>query len=668
MPNRLIKASSPYLLQHANNPVDWFEWGNEALQKALLEDKPIIVSIGYSVCHWCHVMEKESFENEQIGQLMNEHFVCIKIDREERPDIDQIYMQAVQTMGIHGGWPLNVFLLPDQRPFYGGTYFRPTQWKALLEQIAEAYQRHQTELIESATAFTEALGTSVLDQVQGKAIYGLQEVFEKLIKKFDKQYGGLLQVPKFPMPCIWQFVLDYSFQMKEKISEAHTFFTLDAIATNGIYDQIGGGFARYSVDAQWFAPHFEKMLYDNAQLLSLYARAFAHTQAPFYQKIIAQTIHFIQTDLQIQEGACMSAFDADSEGIEGWFYLWSTQEIIDLLGQVDGNAFIDLYQMNQEGNWHEGRGKNILFTSKEKLASFSDEQTQKWAQILLEARNKRIRPALDDKVLLLWNALLISGLVDCSHACQQKQYADFALQIGDFIWKNMHVGNGQLMHAYKSGNAYVNAFLDDYASTMLAFIDLYALTFEQVWLEISELLFAHVLQNFRITNSSLFYYTSAQDTPLIVRNIEVYDNVIPSGNSMLALALTRLSVLTGKLEYFQKAEQMLDEVLHILGADLQFMTNWARTYLLHNHSHFQLVIVGNDTEKSARYLQSKLLKNLDIVCINADTAQKYTAFLDKMPPKGEGHDKTTYYLCNKSYCFAPTNTLEDVLKNLIINE
>ncbi|MDH5769439.1 MAG: thioredoxin domain-containing protein, partial [Nitrospirota bacterium] len=469
--NRLAKSSSPYLLQHAKNPVDWYPWGPEALEKAKREDKPILVSIGYSSCHWCHVMERESFENDSIADIMNKHFVNIKVDREERPDIDQIYMDAVQTMGINGGWPLNVFLTPDQKPFYGGTYFPPQRWIKLIATISKAFVEDRNELNKTAAEIAKSLSTSELVK------YGMTEE-EKIFKKstltkaysliqshFDTTRGGLNKAPKFPMPTNWLFLLRYYELTKDKTALDQFILTMDQIAYGGIHDHIGGGFARYSTDMNWFAPHFEKMLYDNGQLMSLYAEAYVVTGKERYKEIIANMFRWLTREMTSEHGAFFSAIDADSEGEEGKFYVWKKEELENILGE-DYSLVARYYNVNESGNWEHQN--NILYKTieDEQFAreipvsiSILKEVINRSNEKLLKARNQRDRPGLDYKVITGWNALMITGLVDAFLATDNQEYLETALKNGRFILEKMYKDN-ILFRIYNGETATIDGYLE----------------------------------------------------------------------------------------------------------------------------------------------------------------------------------------------------------------
>jgi len=460
--NRLLHESSPYLLQHAYNPVDWYPWGEEALQKARQEQKPIIVSIGYAACHWCHVMEHQSFEHEEIAQLMNEHFVCIKVDREERPDVDQIYMDAVHAMGLQGGWPLNVFLNSEAKPFYGGTYFPPQNWSQMLQNVAKAYRENREELDQSAEQFAAHLNTSDLKK------YGIQQknseftdsdfrlLYHNLSLRFEKERGGMGQAPKFPMPVNYLFLLRYHQYANQTAALEHVNLTLREMALGGIYDQAGGGFARYSTDSEWLVPHFEKMLYDNGQLVSLYAEAYQVTRNQLYQEVVYETIAFVERELMSPEGGFYSSLDADSEGEEGKFYVFTKEELRQIIGSEEP-LFSAYYNIRAEGNWEHHQ--NILHRRQTDEAFAAEHQLEVlvlkelvkgWKEKIRAARAKRVRPGLDDKILTSWNALMLKGLADAYHVFQEEKFLRLALQNANFLKQNLK--NGQkLFRNYKNG-------------------------------------------------------------------------------------------------------------------------------------------------------------------------------------------------------------------------
>ncbi|HCW07415.1 MAG TPA: thioredoxin domain-containing protein, partial [Cytophagales bacterium] len=541
MPNKLIHSTSPYLLQHAHNPVNWQEWGEEALNEAKNLDKPILVSIGYSSCHWCHVMEHQSFENNEVAEVMNKSFVCIKVDREERPDLDQIYMDAVQAMGMNGGWPLNVFLTPDQKPFYGGTYFPPQNWIQLLAQIAYTFEAKRSEINQSADELASHLQRSELDRYAkdtNAAIFNLEKIkdsFELVQSRFDKKWGGLAKAPKFVMPAVWLWLLRYYFSSKNDAALEMTLHTLKQMTRAGLYDQLGGGFSRYSVDGQWFAPHFEKMLYDNAQLLSLYAEAFAITKDEQFKSVVYETIGWLKREMTHAEGGFYSALDADSEGVEGKFYTWTWNEFEQAVG-ADKEEVSNYFHCTTEGNWEHGQNilicepgqteTDLIISAKKKMFAF---------------REKKPRPSLDDKILTGWNAMTIVGLTDCYKAFGEKDFLDLAQKNISFIEKHL-IFNGKVFRSYRDKRSNTEGFLEDYAFLIRAYISLYEVTFDESYLQKAQLWTNYTLENFLDEEDYYFHFSSLSSEQLIAKKKEVFDNVIPSSNAVMARNLFHLGI------------------------------------------------------------------------------------------------------------------------------
>ncbi|MCP4551453.1 MAG: thioredoxin domain-containing protein, partial [Bacteroidetes bacterium] len=494
--NHLINESSPYLLQHAHNPVNWYPWGTEALEKAKRENKLIIISIGYAACHWCHVMEHESFEDEEVAKFMNNNFIAIKIDREERPDIDQVYMNAVQLISGRGGWPLNCITLPDGRPIYGGTYFPKAQWMEMLTRVSQFIKQNPDKAEQQAIALTEGVRSNEMilkntEEVSFK-ISDLNNIFDAWKSNIDYKNGGQKRAPKFPLPVGYQFLLQYHYLTKNQDALKAVNITLDKMADGGIYDQIGGGFARYSTDAIWKVPHFEKMLYDNAQLVSLYSTAFQLNKNPNYKLIVKETLAFIQRELTSEEGGFYSSLDADSEGVEGKFYVWTMSEIRNVLGD-QADLIIDYYNITEKGNWENGANillkssKDSRISSKHKISKSELELRVADAKgKLLAARAKRIRPGLDDKILTSWNALMLKAYVDAYRVFGVEDYLDAALKNAEFIMSKVKSTNHRLHRNYKNGESSINAFLDDYTFTISAFISLYQATFDEKWLTVAQ--------------------------------------------------------------------------------------------------------------------------------------------------------------------------------------
>ncbi len=673
--NRLAHETSPYLLQHAHNPVDWYPWGPQALARAQAEQKPIIVSIGYAACHWCHVMERESFENEQVARVMNEHFVCIKVDREERPDVDQIYMDAVQAMGVQGGWPLNVMLTPEAKPFYGGTYFPPTNWVKLLENIAQAYAgEHRAELDVSAERFVQVLQASELEKY-GAAVdapgTGVNEEEFKLLAynlglRYDRERGGTNRAPKFPMPSIWRFLLRaYHISGSQQIL-SQVNLTLREMAWGGLYDQVGGGFARYSVDAEWLVPHFEKMLYDNGQLLSLYSEAFQVTQDPLYREVVYQTVAWVRRELTNPEGGFYSSLDADSEGEEGKFYVWTREELQQLLGEEEPLAAA-YYQCTGVGNWEHGR--NILHR-RQSDADFAEAHGLEphvlaklihgWQKALLATRTYRVRPGLDDKVLTGWNALMLSGLVAAYRAFGQPEFLELALRNAEFLQQNLRQGP-RLFRTWKNGRATINGFLEDYALVIEAYVSLYEATFTESWLQEAEVLTTYVLANFFDPTEQQFFYTDASAEPLIARKKELFDNVIPGSNSVMANNLLRLGRHLENDDYQALATAMLSQVQALAAKEPQHLTNWASLYVALLRPGAEVAITGPQAEEFRRKLSQHFLPN-DIL-----TGTLTNSTLPLL--QGRSNDaQTTLYVCRDRACQLPVHSVAEALAQLVLAE
>ncbi len=671
--NRLIDASSPYLLQHAHNPVNWLEWNTEALEKAVSEDKPIIVSIGYSACHWCHVMERESFENEDVAVVMNKHFICIKVDREERPDVDAVYMDAVHAMGQQGGWPLNVFLLPDQRPFYGATYFPKERWTQLCLQIADVYKKQKQELHQSAERFMQNIGRSevekygLVDQGSQFSKDKLHEMFKKFEENFDYNKGGNNRAPKFPMPVTYQFLLREGVINKNQEALDHVKHTLDNMAWGGLYDQIGGGFTRYSTDMDWFLPHFEKMLYDNGQLMSLYSEAYQHFKDPYYAEIVSQTFEWLDREMLSPEGGFYSALDADSEGEEGKYYLWTIEEIKGLLGP-DADIVIDYYNITA-GNWEPN--KNIPFKTEGDIA-FADRVGLELDELkdlikvanlkLLNAREKRIRPGLDDKILTAWNALTIIGLVDAYAAFGQEKYLNLALKNADFIWENLW-NRKELFRNFKEGKPSIQAYLEDYAILINAFLKLYEVTFNEDWIRKATLLSDLVIDQFYDQEEELFFFTPSSGEKLITRKKEIFDNVIPSSNAVMADVLRKLSILTGNKEYGSIADKMLKRIDRIVTLAPQDLAYWARLYAERTYPTAEIVAISKDIPQSIAQLGQHFNPNRIIAGKAAGTHSNISLL------KGceMMNEKPTYFLCYNNACQLPVNSIEELVDHISSN-
>jgi len=665
--NHLINENSPYLLQHAHNPVNWYPWGREASEKAKREDKLILISIGYSACHWCHVMAHESFENEEIAKIMNDNFICVKVDREERPDVDNIYMTAVQLITGRGGWPLNCFALPDGRPVYGGTYFRPNDWKKILLNLSESYKFDKTKFTETAENIRAGINKSEFSFPQlNEFVFEYNEIknaTEKLKKNFDNKYGGMNYSPKFPMPVFLNFLTEYSFFSGDIEIKRHLILTIDKIASGGIYDHLGGGFARYSTDAKWIVPHFEKMLYDNAQLVSLYSRAYQYTGDMRYKKIVFETLNFIRQEMTSDEGAFYSSYDADSEGEEGNYYIWTKKEI-DRLLQDDADMFCDFYNVTSTGNWEDG--KNILYVSdnsekKLKKYNLSEIQAEKKLSelkaILLKERLKREKPGLDDKILTSRNALMIKGYTDAYKVFGKPEYLKAAEMAANFLTEKMMNNHYDLKRSYKNGNAKIDAFSDDYTLMTEAFIILFQVSGNNSYLQTAEKLTNYMLIRFYDKKSGMFFYTSDLNSELVVRQKEISDNVIPSSNSVTAKNLYLLGLFYTNPVYTEIAEKMTANLKGNTLSNMSYFAGWASLLLHFSKPSFEVVIVGKDYKILKKRLEKVYRPN--ILIVGTEKKSTIPIFKDRYK-KGE----TLIYVCKNNVCNQPVKTVEEAEKLL----
>lgn len=670
--NRLANSSSPYLLQHANNPVDWYPWGPEALQKAKAENKLILVSIGYSACHWCHVMEHESFEDEKVATVMNEYFVCIKVDREERPDVDQIYMSAVQLMTGRGGWPLNCICLPDQRPIYGGTYFRKNDWVSLLFNLADFYKAKPAEAEEYAVKLTEGIKQyESIHFVDVKTDYQKEDL-ELIVKNwhryFDRVEGGMGSSPKFPMPNNWLFLMRYAWLMQDEDITQQMKLTLHKMAFGGIYDHVGGGFARYSVDNRWHVPHFEKMLYDNAQLLSLYSEASVWQPDPLYPQIADEIITFIKRELTSPEGGFYSALDADSEGVEGKFYTFTKEDIEQILGK-DANLFCIYYNITDDGNWEEEE-TNVLFRKDNdkqlavKLGLSEEDLSAKIKEAkarVLEARSKRIRPGLDNKILASWNGLMLKGLCDSYRAFNKQEYLDLALKSAGFILNHLISKNGRLLRVASlsseegRGGANEVSFLDDYANIIDAFIALYEVTFDEKWVHEAKKLTNTALEHYYDKTSGMFFYTADDDEELIARKAELMDNVIPASNSVMAQNLKKMGSLFDNEDYQEIADQMLRNVAQLVSKYGSSYSNWAIQMLNEVFGTYEVAITGNDAERFRSEMEKTYIPNKIML---GGKQGSLPLLQDRIA------DVTRIFICKDKTCGLPVLNIPDALKQI----
>jgi uncharacterized protein YyaL (SSP411 family) len=661
--NDLINESSPYLLQHAHNPVNWVSWSNDAFEKAKLENKLVLVSIGYSACHWCHVMEHESFENEEVAALMNRFFICIKVDREERPDVDQIYMSAVQLMTQQGGWPLNCFTLPDGRPVYGGTYFQKEQWMQILRSLNHTFEHKYEEVISYASRLHEGIQQSeLIDKPLPIAEFQASKINELILRwsaNFDQREGGGTRAPKFPLPSNYDFLLRYATWNKDSKVKKHVFLTLTKMAQGGIYDQIGGGFARYSVDMLWKVPHFEKMLYDNGQLISLYAKAYQEFKDPSFKRVVYQTVEWLERDMLTPEGAFFSAVDADSEGEEGKFYVWTKEELQSVLDK-DFDWVKNWYSVNGKGYWENGNYILLRNDSDKDFANQHDwsleelyENVDRINEILRNERSHRIHPGIDDKSLTSWNAITLKGLVDAYFALNDSYFLHLALKNARWIVKYQTQTNNRLFHNYKAGKSNIDGFLEDYAHAIAAFIRLYEATFDEQWLQQANEWTAICIAQFQDADSKMFYFTSS-DSELIARKMELNDNVIPSSNSVMATNLFQLGKLLHSDTYIDLAKQMLSNVYDGMEYYGSGYSNWGISLLNFIQPLAEICITGPDSTEQKRSLMEHYLPN-SIVFGGTNSSLKSAE-------RKTSSTENQIYICQQNTCFPPVKTWEEALK------
>jgi uncharacterized protein YyaL (SSP411 family) len=668
MSNRLKNQTSPYLLQHANNPVDWFPWGEEALSKAKNENKLILVSIGYSACHWCHVMEHESFEDQDVADIMNRFFVCIKIDREVRPDIDQIYMDAIQLMTGSGGWPLNCFCLPDQRPIYGGTYFKKEDWKSLLRNLADYWQKKPDEALAYAVRLTEGINKSeLLVKIGGEVEYSKADVlaiFDTWKRSFDLVEGGYNRIPKFPLPNNWQFMLRYAHLMNDDVAHTASRVTLQKMAFGGIYDQIGGGFARYSVDGRWHIPHFEKMLYDNAQLVSLYSEAFQYTPDPIYKNVVFECLEFIEREMTSADGGFYSAIDADSEGVEGKFYSFTKDEIKAILGE-DEALFSIFYQVTEEGNWIE-EGTNVFIRNFENAdlalqlgisVPILESKIKLAKSKLLNARSSRIRPGLDNKILASWNGMMLKAYSDAYRVFGDAKFLEKAKVSADFICDKL-INSNELIRVYDVNRAQSDhsvAFLDDYAFVIDGLIGLYEACFDESYLQTAKQLTEYAISEFYDEKSGMFFYTARSGEQLIARKQEIIDNVIPSSNSMMAHNLFKMGHFYVQNEYLNISRQMLRNVHSQIKTYGSGYSNWASLLLYHVFGVYEIAITGIGAEEKRMELEKHYIPNKILLGGSSGTLPLL---------KDKWASETKIYVCQNKTCLLPVIEVIDAIKQI----
>ncbi len=685
-PNRLASETSPYLLQHKDNPVDWFPWGDEAFALARETNRPVMLSVGYSACHWCHVMERESFENDEIAALMNRLFVNIKVDREERPDVDSIYMSAVQAMTGHGGWPMTVFMTPDGRPFFGGTYF-PNEDRGglpsfpnILQAVSEAYhdpERRDQLLSTSSNVVSRIQSLAAVRQSQEPLTNDLVDNAALAFQReFDPQNGGMGMQPKFPQPMDYELLLRHWKRTGDEQSLNVVTTTLTKMARGGIYDQVGGGFARYSVDTFWLVPHFEKMLYDNAQLVSLYLHAWQATGEPLFERVVDETLTYVLREMTHPLGGFFSAQDADSEGEEGKFYVWLPQEIEQVLGPELGRVANAFWGATREGNFE---GKNILNVprdadvvavelgiSEEELESqIADARTK-----LYEARSKRVWPGLDDKVLTSWNALMMKAFAECGAAFGRQDWIDAASKNAEFLLKTMHAGD-RLLRTWKDlgdeaeSKAHLNGYLEDYSMLVDGLLALYQATFEPRWFESAKQIADEMVELFWSYDDAVFYDTGNDHEELLVRPRDIFDNAIPSGGSTAAVALLRLAIFTGEPAYHRTATASLRAARDMMVSAPQGTAHWINAVDIYNATAQEIVVVGNlgdgATLELIEIARSGFNPNRVIAASDHDGRAIDSPLLEDRP---QIDGKATAFVCENYTCQLPVTEPEALTAQL----
>lgn len=662
--NNLKTATSPYLQQHKNNPVWWQSWSDEVIEYAKQENKPLLISIGYSACHWCHVMEKQSFEVDEVAEIMNNYFVCIKIDREERPDLDALYMNVVQLIHQSGGWPLNVFALPDGKPFYGGTYFPKEQWIELLDNIQQMYHNNQPKTMEYVDSIANGLNEMEKIELKNDSNFSknkIKDTFSFWQQQFDDEWGGFNRAPKFMLPNAWQTILRYGLQTKDENCLIQTKITLDRMAFGGIYDQIKGGFSRYSVDTYWKVPHFEKMLYDNGQLLSLYANGYKIYGEHEYKNIIDETVNWLKDEMLSPENAFYAAIDADSEGEEGKYYVWTSDELENILKE-EYNLFSKYYNVNAFGEWEDSKNILMRLTDDEDFCKANNisieslnSKIKQWKQELNNARNQRIKPHRDEKILTCWNSITIIGLCDAYQAVENSTYLDLAENCMNFILENQW--NGEILFRnYKDNQTTIPGFLDDYALTVEALIKLYETTTKINYLETAQIITEEIFNQFYNYKNKMFAYKSHYDTPLVNETFEIYDNVISSSNSIMANNLFRLGKILNNDEYIKQARQMLMNIDDKIENHPSGFANWINLYLNFTFPFKEIVVVGNENKDYIKKIQNNYIPNAIFIGSKKEDLELTRNRLIE--------SKTSIYICENNTCKLPLYTIEDTYKYL----
>ena len=666
--NKLHLETSPYLLQHANNPIHWKAWNSESLTLAATSNKLIIVSVGYSACHWCHVMEHESFEDLEVAAIMNSNFIAIKVDREERPDIDAVYMKAIQIMNNQGGWPMNVVCLPDGRPIWGGTYFRKNQWINSLEQLQELFVENPEKMMDYAIKLEAGIKAIGIIQNENPESEISQDILLPLIEKwkrsFDHEFGGMARAPKFMMPNNYNFLLRFAHQKNDSELLDFVHLTLTKMAYGGLFDAVDGGFSRYSVDMKWHVPHFEKMLYDNAQLVVLYANAYKLSGNELYKTVIEKTLQFVEKEWFTDFGGFYSALDADSINKEnhleeGAFYVWTKAELQDLL-QDDFDIFAQIFNINDFGFWENDnyvliQNQTLEIISKANKISVADleEKKKSWEQLLYNVREKRAKPRLDDKCLTSWNALMLTGFIEAYKALGNDKYLEIAIKNANFINDNLWSKSGNLLHNFKNNKATINGYLEDYCFIIESFINLFEVTFDESWLTKAKQLTDYCFDYFFDTSTDFFRFTSRLDKELIATHFEIEDNVISASNSVMAQNLFKLSIYFENNYYETVCKKMLHHIIPKIDYPSAY-ANWMNVFMNFDTANKELAILGNDAVANAKKVQEKFLPNFIIAgsIKNSELPFLKNRFVE---------NQDLFYLCENKSCQQPTTDINEIL-------
>ncbi|MEH6746379.1 MAG: thioredoxin domain-containing protein [Maribacter arcticus] len=671
--NNLINESSPYLLQHAHNPVNWEAWNPEVLKRAKDEKKLLLISIGYAACHWCHVMEHECFEDEDVARAMNSHFINIKVDREERPDIDHIYMDALQMMTGSGGWPLNILALPDGRPFWGATFVKKQEWIQVLNQLQELYENNPEKIIGYAENMAHGLKeintVAIEENSDIISISRINDIVKDWSTYFDTFLGGYKRAPKFMMPVNLNFLLHYGHSQKNEAINEYVHTTLTRMAWGGIFDHVGGGYSRYSVDTKWHVPHFEKMLYDNGLLISLYAKAYAATKNILYKNVVQQSISFIKEELLDVSNGFYSSLDADSISetgklVEGAFYVWQEKQLREILTE-NYPLFADFYSINSYGYWEEDNYVLIRDAEAKDIANKHNLTEEvvfntitKCLKLLKQERDKREKPRLDDKILTSWNGLALKGLTDAYRFLGNKEYLEMAQQNAHFILNNLVDKEGGLYHNHKNGKSTISGFLEDYAAIIDGFISLYEVSYDETWLNHSLKLTNYVIDNFSDTSTGLFFFTSNKGESLIRKTLEVADNVIPSSNSIMAHNLLKLSKYFPEESFEIRLNQIMNTMRKSINENPQNHANWLHLSLLMDQDYYEVVVIGENFEPICKTLMKNYLPNVIFAASNSKTSN-LPLFMNRYVM-----NKTLIYVCKHGSCQLPVEETNKAL-NLI---